>query len=728
MIRLPLIAAGLAVSALGSLHGVRTSDFVDEGFSSFNEGELKDISLGNDGRLESAPGVSLVTVIDEPIIWAAAFDAEGRLILGTGNRGRVLRVDREGGVETIFRPDQMLSRALAVDDEGNTYVGTSPGGAIYRLPADGGLPQIFFDPDPAYLWDMHVRDGALWVATGLPARLLRIPLDGGSSAEAETWFSARTDHLTTLYPDADGVWWAGSSPDGILYRIDAKDDAFAAFNANEREIKAIARHPNGRLVFSTYSGEERSGVPRDADDADDGFLPPLVVTGEGASDGDADAGQRRARGRGMLYEIDETGFVRPVWQARRSGMFSLYGFGENYWLVGMNTRGRIYGFESRNQWSLVQQFERGGEISLILEDSEEDGLLVVTSNPGALYRLGGVGSEASVFTSRVHDGGQVARWGRMDILKEGTPLAKVEVRAGNTRRPDSTWTGWREAEWSDGAMRAVVATDLPAARYLQYRLELAPESDGAVRRVRGFYQLPNVAPHIADLAIVNGGFELEVQTANGPNYEFDMAFSDGGRERLEGVQRQRARLRRFAADGFLTLVWRPADPNNDRMEFAVEMQRADDDSWVKIADKLEEPLFAWNVKGLDEGFYRFRVRASDHPDNEPAEALEGTRVSDYVLVDNSPPRITLRDENLSGSTAAFRFRAADEWSVLRDARWSLNGGPYTHVRPEGGLFDSREHEFSIRLEDLPAGSHTLLLEVVDEAGRSAVHTHRFRLE
>ena len=727
MIRLPLIVAGLAVSALSPLHGVRTSEFVDEGFSDFNEGEMKDISLGNDGRLESAPGVSLLTVIDEPIVWAAAFDPEGRLVLGTGNRGRVLRVAREGEVETIFRPDQVLSRALAIDAEGNAFVGTSPGGAIYRLPADGGLPQIFLDPDPAYLWDMHVRDGSLWVATGMPARLLRIPLNEGSSPEAETWFSARTDHLTTLFPDEDGVWWAGSSPDGILYRIDGKDEAFAAFNANEREIKAIVRHPNGQLVFSTYSGEERGGSARDADDRDDGFLPPLVVTGEGVSEGDADGVQRRARGRGMLYEIDGNGFVRPIWQARRSGMFSLHGFGDNYWLVGMNTRGRIYGFENRNQWSLVQQLERGGEISLILNDPVDDGLLVITSNPGALYRLGGVGTEASVFTSRVHDGGQVARWGNMEILKEGAPLANVEVRAGNTRRPDATWTDWQEAEWSAGPMRAIVSTQLPAARYLQYRLELDPQNEGAVRRVRGFYQLPNVAPYIVDLAVVHGGFELEIQTANGPNFEFDMAFSAGGRDRLEGAQRQRVRLRRFADDGFLTLVWRPADPNNDRMEFSVEMQRADEDSWVKIADKLEEPLFAWNVKGLDEGFYRFRVRASDHPDNEPGEALEGTRVSDYVIVDNSPPRISLRSEDLSDGDATFRFRAVDEWSVIRDARWSLNGGPHTHLRPDGGLFDSREHDFTVRLRDLPPGSHTLLLEVVDEAGRSAVHTHRFRL-
>lgn len=725
MNRFTLIVAGLAVSAFTSLHGVRTSAFVDEGFSDFNEGELKAISLGNDGRLESAPAADLLSLIDEPIIWAAAFDGEGRLVLGTGNRGRILRVDRDGEVETLFRPDHVLARALAIDGEGNVFVGTSPGGAIYRLPADDGLPQIFHDPGAAYLWDMHIRDGALWVSTGMPAEILRISLDSMAAPEVETWFSAPADHLSVLYPDGDGVWWAGSSPDGILYRIDGKDSAFAAFNSNDREIKAIARHPNGQLVFSTFSGDERGGG-RDAEDADDGFLPPLVVSGNG-SDGDGDgSAQRRARGRGMLYEVDESGFVRPIWQSRRSGMFSIHGFGDNYWLVGMNARGRIYGFENRNQWSLIQQLERGGEVSLILEDPEE-GLVVVTSNPAALHRLGGVGSEMSVFTSRVHDGSQVARWGNMEILFEGEPPREVEARVGNTRRPDATWTGWQTMEVTPGPMRANVSTDLPAARYLQYRLSLDPEKEGAVRRVRGFYQLPNVAPHILDLSVVRGGFELEIQTANGPQYDFDLAFSSGGRERLEGALRQRARLRRFADEGFLTVIWRPVDPNNDRMEFAVEMQRANDDTWVKIADNLEEPVFAWNVRGLDEGFYRFRVRASDHPDNEPNEALEGIHVSDYTLIDNTPPRIALEEETISDGTAVFRFRAADRWSVLRDAGWALNGGTHTRVRPEGGLFDSSEHDFVIRVENVPAGYHTLLLEVVDEAGHSAVHTHRFRM-
>ncbi len=725
------ILGGLLL-ALSTAHAVRTHTFVDEGFSSFNEGELSGLALSGDGRLETAPAMERVALIDESLVWAAIHDLDGNLILGTGNHGRVLRVNRDGTVETIFQPDQMLTRALARDAAGNLYVGTSPDGAIYRLPQGGGLPQIFFDPKASFLWDMHVRDGALWVATGFPASVIRIALDEAAGAPAsETWFSPKADHVTVLYPDEAGVWWAGTSPQGILYRLDGQDAAFAAYHSSDREIKAIARRKGGRLTFSTFSWEDPGGSASSTGSAPstDGFLPPFVVRA-GATGGERAEGSDGPpivpQGRSTLFELDESGFVRPIWRSGQSGMFSLHPLGQRYWMVGLNSGGRIFAFENRDHWSLVQQLERGGEISQILEDPSDAGqFLVVTSNPAAVYRFGGRTREPGVFTSRVHDAGQISRWGAIGLLLEGEPIAAIATRSGNTRAPDATWSEWVEAEGASDGVRAEAMPQSPVARYLQYRLTLAADGEGSIRRVRGAYQRPNAAPEIRELAILPGKFELNVQTANGPAHEFDLAFNPGGRARLAGAQNQRMQLRRLDDNGFFTLVWRAADPNEDRLEYTVDVQRMGEDRWARVKTELEEPVFSWNVQGIPEGFYRFRLTASDHRDNEPGESLQAEGISHYILVDTTSPEISLLEERIEGSSATFVFEARDQWSILQEARYAVDGGSFMQARPEGGLLDAREHRFTLQLEGVTPGAHTLLFEVRDEVGRTTLHTHAF---
>lgn len=718
----------------------QTRQFVDEGFSSFLSGELQGLSVSNEGQLETAPGLSLLTKVDDPIIWAAVPGENGSLILGTGNRGRVLRVDADGTVTTLFQPDQVMTRAIARDDAGNLYAGTSPNGAIYRLPADGGLPQVFFDPDPGFIWDMHVRDGALWVSTGMPARLLRIPLDERPPA-AEEWFSARADHFTVIYPDEDGTWWVGSSTQGILYHVREKGEGFAAFNSSDREIVAITRPHGGNLVFATFSGEAAGGGgggsggsggsgssgsrSESGGGEESGMLSPVVVTADGGGSGNQSA---RSRGRSLLLELDANGFVRPLWQSREAGITALrnYGGDGRFWLIGMNTGGRLFGFADSANWSLIEQLPRGGEISALVPFADDPlKTWVTTSNPAGVHILGGEPSEEGVFTSTVRDAGQIARWGRLETIGSGDPLMQVETRSGNTREPDATWSDFEPIDWAVGEPVSGGAVVSPPSRFLQYRLTFDPASDGFISRVRGFFQMPNAAPLIADLAVLRGGFDFQVQTANGPVYDFDTAFTPAGRERLSGSQRERQQLRRSADDSHVTVVWRAADPNDDPLEFAVFLQRVGEDRWVKLADGLTQPLFNWNTRGLPDGVYRFRVTASDGLVN--AEALTASRISANYLVDNTPPVIRLVSERVQSDGVELVFEAEDALSVLASARYSLDGGPSVSLRPEGGLFDSRQHRFVIRIRDLATGQRSLVFEAVDEAGQASVLTHTFQV-
>lgn len=77
-------------------------------------------------------------------------------------------------------------------------------------------------------------------------------------------------------------------------------------------------------------------------------------------------------------------------------------------------------------------------------------------------------AESGTFTSRVFDAGTSVRWTTATWLADApaaTSIA-VDVRAGDARRPDRTWTAWRQV---CGPSALVGAT----SRYLQYRARLA---------------------------------------------------------------------------------------------------------------------------------------------------------------------------------------------------------------------------------------------------------------
>ena len=70
-------------------------------------------------------------------IWALALDRQGQLYIGTGDRGEIFRVDRNGAGSLFFKSDEAQIRALDFDQLGNLLAGTDGSGLIYRISPQG---------------------------------------------------------------------------------------------------------------------------------------------------------------------------------------------------------------------------------------------------------------------------------------------------------------------------------------------------------------------------------------------------------------------------------------------------------------------------------------------------------------------------------------------------------------------------------------------------------------
>src|SRR6187551_14223 len=112
----------------------------------FLRGEVEQLSIDEHGRLTLGPELTRVHDAAAPFVWTIAPGPEGAWFLGTGNDGKVIKVDRNGQGSVFYDSSEMEVHALAPAPSGGLYVGTSPDGRIYKVDAKG-QGTVFFDPD-----------------------------------------------------------------------------------------------------------------------------------------------------------------------------------------------------------------------------------------------------------------------------------------------------------------------------------------------------------------------------------------------------------------------------------------------------------------------------------------------------------------------------------------------------------------------------------------------------
>jgi len=120
------------------------------------------------------------------------------------------------------------------------------------LTADGTLqlgPSIRFDAtlnQPA-LWSLAAApDGSIYAATGHQGKVFRITPEGKSSV---VW-NANQSEVFAIFVDSKGVLYAGSSPNGALYRIE-DGKAREIWHSPAKYIWAIQSAPGGALYVAT---------------------------------------------------------------------------------------------------------------------------------------------------------------------------------------------------------------------------------------------------------------------------------------------------------------------------------------------------------------------------------------------------------------------------------------------------------------------------------------------
>lgn len=735
---IPLFAAAFLIATAGA---ATTATWEMSNYQDFMRGQLNGVSLTRDGRLMLAPKVDTLFSSGQPEIWSVAAAPDGTLYLGTGHRGRVYRVDSSGRGSVYWTSDQPEVFAVALDPKGGLYAASSPDGKIYRI--EHGKASEYFAPKEKYIWALAVAsDGSLFAGTGDRGRIYRISGPG----KGELYYETGQSHITCLAFDASGRLLAGSEPNGLLYRVSAKGKAFALYDANLPEIRTVLPQPDGSIYAAALGGSiaHRTSAAASAS----AISMPITVTSSANSVTVTDSATQSGAEikpkpetpkqttvvqpaaaatptveysgveKSAVYKIHPDNTVETLWASKEENIYDLIATG-NQLVFATDTQGRIYRLNSERKVTLIAETGQGETTRLMVWHGS---VLAATGDTGILYRLGQHAGIKGTYESPVHDTGTVARWGRLNWRGETAPNTHLsfETRTGNSERPDATWSDWSEpvTNPSESLIKS------PNARYIQWRAEFSgpgivtPSLDSVTVAYLP-QNNPPVVRSITALSLPAPSTNAQKTASNSAAASYSITVTDTGESSSGSTGTQAQTLARSFSQQ-TQITWQADDPDGDKLIYSLYFRGEGEQAWKLLKPNLYDNSYSIDADALADGRYAFRVVASDSPANPPNFARTADAVSAPVLIDNTPPTVTLGPPRRSGAALEIPVDVADHASALRRCEYSMDARPWVPIEAADGVTDSPREHYNLRIDAMPPGEHLVVIRAYDSAGNAGL--------
>lgn len=698
-----------------------TRTWVESGAQSFARGTLKGLAVRSDGQLSLAPKTSEVYDSSTPYLWGLVRDSRGNLYTGGGPGASLFRIAPDGKGENLARFDAIEVHALAIDSKDRLYVATSPDGKVYRVDASGKAVE-FYSPGQKYIWAM-VCDAAdnLYVATGDKGEVHRVTPDGKGSV----FFRTEETHARSLAFDREGNLIVGTEPGGLVIRVSKSGESFVLYEMSKREVTALAVGPDN-TVYAAAVGNKTAPPPVN--------IPPPAAPAGPVSQAPGTIVMvplnppvppapppAPAAGGAEVYRIPAKSSPVRLWSSAQGFVYALALDAQGRLLVGTGNKGELYRIENPARNTTLVNFPVA-QITSLLSVKESAGTVFYagTGNVGKVYRIGPALETEGTIESDVFDSGGFSTWGRIsaDADLHGGKL-QLAARSGNLDRPQKNWSPWsKPVAGPDGGR-----LDVPPARFLQWKATLSASAGDAsptLDDVSAAYLRENVAPRVdaVEMTPVNYKFPAPVTPAS-PSSPGTLTLPALGTP-LSSSGASASVVPATPAmtyeKGWQGVRWAASDENGDTLIFKVEIRGEKERNWQLLRDKVYERYFSFDSAAFPDGDYRIRITASDSPSNTPAEAHSAEAESDPFTIDNTPPLIT----GLKAASGLILWHAADALSTIDKAEYSLDGGDWTVVEPVTKLSDSKALDYSLALQNLAAGEHTIAVRVTDDYENVAV--------
>ena len=592
--------------------------------------------------------------------------------------------------------------AYSVAHRGDTtFIGTGTSGAVYRV--EGKVSRKFADTGELLVSSLAFgRDGALYAGTLPNGRIYRIDPKSGTTKRFAQPEGAK--HVwALLYDKGRGKLLAATGPEGTIFSVDSIGQAKPLYRAAGSHVMSLASDGRGAILAGTSDSALLLRITSNGSARVVRDLPGNEVSAIDVVDGRIAVAVNQFKGApGAQFKASA-----PAPQKPGAGPRPRPGSGQ-LWRIEADGRAEMLLAREDTHFTDVQWGEDG---AIFAAGGNEGRIFKV--DPDASYSIWADVEERQVLALDLRsnrplfvtgDGGAVYR------VLAGTPKNATwtsaaldatfpsswgrlswradgrfvfQTRSGNTEEPGETWSDWSKDLKAPGRILS------PAARFIQVRAKFPKEAKAELRAIELFY-LP-----------------------------------ENQRARVHGVQGARPPPARNEQERqppppttLVNLSWKVDNPDRDPLRYRL-WYRADSQSrWREMFSEervLTEAQYSWNTESIPDGHYVIRVEASDEEANPSDLTLHSVAISEPISVDNHPPRI----DELKWQRGKLRGRVVDALGPIARIQISVDAGPWRDVFPSDALLDSGDERFELDLGELDAGSHILSVRAFDRAGNQA---------
>jgi len=682
--------------------------------------EMNGVRMNSREAVQMTLQFTLRCSLPQPVVWCLLPDEAGGVYAGTGPSACVFHVSADGTSQLLAQLPEVSVHALARLTDGSLIAGTGPHGRTYRISADG-TSRLFHETSEPYVLALWVcKDGSVLIGTGGgEGSVYRVRSDGGAEVLADN-----LDQHVHSVCEADGAVYVGTSGRGCLACWDDKAGWKTLTEVPGQSFTSVRPLPNGGVLASTSPS-------------------PAV------------------------YRVAPGGIVQRLFEITGSGFLALIPTDENSFVAVGGSQvlvGQLDGTHAPADVSPTTE-------ALCVARGADGRLWIGTANAGAVQCTDKPDAARSgTLTSSVLDAGAPSLWGRITVaadVPEGAAL-RIETRSGASSIPDASWSPW--AAPSHGSEHGRIQS--PAARYLQYRLQLgaSPSHTSPVVRSVTVSYLPENRPPTITLETPAGGehwsgkqtlkwqasdpdqdtltYEVEISADGGATYQPvpEAALVSTSPRPAESPKTSSPTQPTKPPTGIRTPITveqvtaeldrHPDLPRALREEIlerarkvAAERQQPAAADEKQPARSMRETSRALDTTKLTDGTYLLRVRASDAPSNW-ANARSVLSAAREVLICNTPPVVLiLRQSQKLGPDRSLQIEmiATQAVAYVSGAQWRIDEGDWTAAAPADGIADSPFERFLVHTGQLRAGKHKLEVQVFNSASLSAVEILEFEV-
>lgn len=752
-----------------------TSYWNQAGIDKFFSGKFDGTALSDDGRVTLGYKMEQKFETTEPYIWDVEYDSKGNLWAGSGNKGILYKIDKDGkSREAAILPGVGVT-AIAIDSKDNVYAATMPGGKIFQISKDGEKKE-YANVNSGYVWDMKFgKDGALYCVTGLPGGAFKIE---GENKVMPLYIS-RESHFLSMFLDGKGGLYAGTSPEGLVVRVDIKEAEKTSGGMPAALINSAAKDKAGdggkdnitKLLEELENGADAQAAAAsdaagktdeveapvindkrvkvildlDEDEAyrllpmDDGsFLvaanrlqtPPNPQDQKGAGKpmrnepisfpagmaASAANGQFLAPAR--LYRVEPDGRNSMILQIPDPYILSLLKVDSDNILVGTGNEGRLYAMNVKEDTATLQSIEAN---QILAFAGNGPTLRIATGNPAKVFSPDSARVEKGSFTSGINDATTSATYGNLSVLAdvpEGASLS-FSTRTGNTSDPeDGTWSGW-----SDPSDKYPFKVKSAPGRFIQFKADMTPSKKGdspALSEARIYYITENQAPEIDSFNVLPKPQDRpKPQQQNGGGAPPPVPPQGVPGPQQQPSQDNNMVVGSIIASDEILFRWNASDPDSDALLATVEYRALPSSNWIIIEKDYSKTELRWNTDSTPDGHYEARLTVSDRDSNTVARALSDNMISEPFVVDHNRPVITASVTDYAKDAATVKAVIKDATSIVSSVEYSTNNKDWRMAFPDDLIFDSLEESVTIKATpEKGETAETLLIRATDFVGNT----------